>query len=467
MAVRKFIKMYNIRNEDVDDKGNVNPDAALYPYYATYTKGDGGKRYADVSPDEIGERLSSKDFAYDNADNSFPSRTAKLYEWNGDEGGPRKSTQIGPDMKRGFSALAYANKDKRHGDDYLRDDADAWQDWQSPVRYTEHIPLDKVDDVQEYANWHATPRKDIETMQSNSNWSLANIGLQDAGMHTIPLLVTADDSDIVNMNDITGDNYEPMRDYLPEVQLKRIIKHSLLPNTFIRKPEASAAMDAVQAAMETVQEGMVDGKQIEERLEASMASLESRPDSMPRRVAVKSMLGKAASFVEDCAENVSEAVERMERSCTAYSDVFGEKFYVIHDSMSRLADLCSKAGDVPDEEPMLLGKVMLGLLGDVESLLQGILDSMGSVHDMVAGASDKESFLFNKNVLKEATRRGGAFDWYDSSTYSDARMKDVYAGWSDVTLSDKQLKYIYDDFSKFKKGATQSNITKGLRGLGQ
>lgn len=91
-----------------------------------------------------------------------------------------------------------------------------------------------------------------------------------------------------------------------------------------------------------------------------------------------------------------------------------------------------------------------------------------ATHPLMAVSTDDThvSKKFN-DVLKEATRRGGAFDWYDSSTYSDARMKDVYAGWSDVTLSDKQLKYIYDDFSKFKKGATQSNITKGLRGLGQ
>lgn len=116
MAIRKFIKMYGIHDSDIDDKGNVNPDAALYPYYDAYEDPKTGMTYHELSPDQIEDRLSDIDRVYDNSTNSHPDRTVKLFDSN-----DNFIAKVGPDLKRGFSALAYANPEKRHGDDYFDD----------------------------------------------------------------------------------------------------------------------------------------------------------------------------------------------------------------------------------------------------------------------------------------------------------------------------------------------------------
>ena len=463
MAIRKFIKMYNIRKDDIDDKGNINPNAALYPLYmGQYTDNKTGKRFADLSPEDIDDKLSDVDKMYDNSTNSHPDRTVQVLNEAGDT-----IKTVGPDLKRGYSALAFTNKDKRHGDDYFSD----WHkiDHDKDINTTKYTSASKIMDNPQYSRSYADAASDAMSFST-----AITPGERHKGFYALPLIVEADDSDVINYNDVIKDNYDPTRDYLPEVQLKRIIKKAVMPNMFYSNAKA-----AYGGKIATFQQSMFKRLLV---MDNYRAMLEDKSSSARDADALYAQL---TDFFKIMLKYIPEVV----------SDV-----YDVDDTFEALAD---KDGTVDEAlaDMDLISDSMDELMSDVNAVYArcaqhardlshlketakvavifvdkfcGILDKLSGrasdLHDYLADMSDAGligSYVPDTDILKKATQKGGAFDWYDSSTYSDERLKNIYGDCRDVTLSDKQLKYIYNDFSKFKKGATQNSITKGLRGLGQ
>lgn len=463
MATRKFIKMYNIRKDDIDAKGNINPNAALYPMYmGQYIDNKTGKRFADLPPEAIDDKLSDVDREYDNSSNSHPNRTVQLM----DEAGNIIKT-VGPDLKRGYSALAFTNKDKRHGDDYFS----GWRkiDHDKDINTTDYTAASKIMDNPHYSRSYADAASDARSFAT-----AITPGERYKGFYSLPLIVEADDSDVINYNDVVKDNYDPTRDYLPEVQLKRIIKKSVMPNML-----ASDAKAAYGGKIATFQQSIFY------RLLSIDKYIEMLGDKASSVQDADVMYARLSNFFKMVLKNIPEVASDVYDMDDTFGDLADKDAAVdgvlanmdlLSDSMQELlsdvlavsARCAQYARDLPHLKET--AKVAVMLANNFRGILDKLSDMASDLHDYLEDMSDAGlagSYVPDTDILKKATQKGGAFDWYDSSTYSDERLKDIYGGCRDVTLSDKQLKYIYDDFSKFKKGATQNNITKGLRGLGQ
>lgn len=474
MATRKFIKMYNIRHDDVDDKGNINPNAALYPMYmGQYIDNKTGKKFISLPPEAIDDKLSDEDKPYDNSSNAHPNRVVHVTNGAGDI-----IKTVGPDLKRGYSVLSFANKDKRHGDDYFS----GWRkiDRDKDIHSVVHTDASEITDNPHYGFGHGDAARDAITLASS-----ITPGEGYKGFYTLPLIVEADDSDVINFNDVTNDNYDPTRDYLPEVQLKRIIKKSVMPNALTNNAKsayiakvatfahavldkflemdnyknefeslASSAQDAnglytkLLKAFETIMKYMSDVVSGVYAMDDTLEALADKDDTIDTALADMDGL---TDNIEELMSDVKAAYDR----CVQDNKLHVVKGMLPTRDLSSLRETASLVATFADIFCAILDNLG-GMISDLQSYLSGMSD---------VGIPGK--YIPDRDVVSKATQKGGAFDWYDRSTYSDERLKDIYSGCRDVTLSDKQMKYIYNDFRKFKKGATQNNIIKGMRGLGQ
>lgn len=469
MAIRKFIKMYNIRREDVDNKGNVNPDAVLYPMYMTqYRDNKTGKPFSELPPEAIDDKLSDVDKEYDNSSNAHPKRTVHIHEAGNDD----STHVVGPDLKRGYSALAFANKDKRHGDDYFSD----WHkiNREKDIHSVLHTDASKIMDNASYRDAHANADQDtgaiVETISPGSHYK---------GFYTVPLIIEADDSDVINYNDVTKDNYDPTRDYLPEVQLKRIIRRSIMPNA-LTDNNKSAYIDSIEIYVNTVIDVFNALRDYESTLYSIATStgythaLNTKLDTIfentieycgaiiDKFYEMSDMfenLSSIDSVVDTTLADMGYSLDDIEQDTQAVIDMY-TKF------KQSVNNMPAKDTSLHKETAKLVAPIVKKLCVQIYNLYKQCTDLRYHLSE-TSFVDTTDKYVPNMDAMKEATQKGGAFDWYDSTTYSDERLKDIYDGCHDVTLSDKQLKYIYDDFRKFKKGATQNSITKGLRGLGQ
>lgn len=475
MAIRKFIKMYNIRKDDVDDKGNVNPDAALYPMYMTqYRDNKTGKPFSELPPEAIDDKLSDEDKPYDNSSNAHPKRTVHIHEAGNDD-----STHIvGPDLKRGYSALAFANKDKRHGDDYFSD----WHkiNREKDIHSILHTDASKIMDNKQYGMNYSDTGSDIRSIADT-----ISPGSQYKGFYTVPLIIEADDNDVINYNDVIKDNYDPTRDYLPEVQLKRIIRRSIMPNAFTNNAKMAVTSKFASFAQDVYNVSLM--------LDSYAMTLHNAATSAQDANALYNKLLEAfersikhCTTIIDSGYDVSDTLEDLAATDDTVDTALADIGYTLDNVEERMSDLKTLYDKFIQDTKIHVTPGMsltrdLSLLKETAKVVVPVFENL-YIHfnDLDKQCADLYNYLSEMSdvgftgkyapdidSVQKATQKGGAFDWYDSTTYSDERLKNIYNGCHDVTLSDKQLKYIYDDFRKFKKGATQSNITKGLRGLGQ
>lgn len=453
MAIRKFIKLYGIHDSDIDDKGNVNPDAALYPYYDDYEDPKTGMEYHDLLPNQIDDKLSDTDREYDNSSNSYPDRVVHFL-------GSDDSTiaEVGPNLKRGYSVLAYSNPEKRHGDDYFDDwhyDVKANKD--ADVHIARHITPDEFDRRVHNSDFsygtYSTPEGDIGFITNPKMFT------KEDSIYRVPLIVEADDNDIINYNDIVKDNYDPTRDYVPEVQLKNIIRKSVMPNTFTTQTQAVAKQN-MSSELAILADNLF--KYISEAPKKFITDNNNKSIQEVKQIAISAIDGSRAQLYEFLTA-VKRAFELVHSS---------EKNSALEQLKRLVSDTYTFSFDIAvTTDTLACTQAVTKYFNHAKSICDTyvplLLDQITRI--LTTASADDSHVLkqINSDILKNATQKGGAFDWYDRSTYSDERLKDIYSGCRDVTLSDKQLKYIYDDFRKFKKGATQNNITKGLRGLGQ
>jgi hypothetical protein len=458
--------MYNIRNEDVDDKGNVNPDAALYPMYmGQYIDNRTGKSFMELPPDQIADKLSDVDREYDNSLNAHPNRTVQIHLL----GDKDPFQTVGPDLKRGYSALAFANKDKRHGDDYFS----GWHkiDHDKDMHTATYTPLDKIEENSQYAKHFSSADKEAASLA----YSITPGELY-KGFYALPLIIEADDSDVINYNDVIKDNYDPTRDYLPEVQLKRVIKKSVMPNALTNNKKmvyVSKATNAVRHIDNLIPIVENYAQKVSDVNFDSSKHKDTQKVYSLLQSALNESISRSTKTIDMCRSlfDILENADMGAGSDIQQQTISADKtFKDIEECLAYLKDVYDwlMQGPVEQEANMEVAKSISSPLMELCYNFKELRADCKAVYYAAQDMSDAGlagNYVPDTDILKKATQKGGAFDWYDSSTYSDERLKNIYSGCRDVVLSDKQLKYIYDDFMKFKKDATQSSILKGLMRL--
>ena len=470
MATKKFIKLYSILKDDIDSKGNINPNAALYPLFAEqYRDNTTGKRYADLPPEQIKEHLSDENTSYDNRSNAHPNRTVVITERNEDpfENGSTMG-RVGPNLKRGFSVMAYSNKNKRSGKDYFNV-------WEQDDPSTSDHSINYFSDFEHsptYASY-ATPQNDINTLGGILN-DFTNARLH-SKFYRVPLIVTAEDSDIIDINDVLKDNYDPLRDFPSEQQLKRIIKRSIVPN------------------------GQFNTQELDNELIALLKDIVNK-----RKVSAINVLNTLPKLQKSNTQNIFNLLDVLDEVYSACENFLSAAYMLDYSSQKQLAQkafyMLVEKGIIPNISSATSSAV------DYTNSIQHTIKNIKRIYEYKAGniyiqVQDIHQTMSKLElVLKEAIDvytevikaldelqhsnisipigleydfskilgKGGAFDWYDEATSSDERIKDIVDTGKQVTLSDKQQKYILDDFNNFCDSYQKHNrLLKGIKEVGQ
>ena len=117
MAEREFIKIYNVDPKRINSRGELDPDAGLYPAFMhNYS-------YADTSEEDLPERFG-RPIEYDNATNRPPQDVVRTYNKSRAYRDVKRDDEWS--ARRGFSALAYEGPDKRPSGKK----SDTFDDWQ-------------------------------------------------------------------------------------------------------------------------------------------------------------------------------------------------------------------------------------------------------------------------------------------------------------------------------------------------
>lgn len=557
MAEREYIKVYSVNPERINENGELDPDAGLYPAFANQYG------YGDVSEEDLPEKFG-RPITYDNATNVHPTRKVHIHNKSGY--GPRNILN-GPDLKRGFSAIGYSGPDKnpygdsptttfegwhyphlhrRKGESYedfkKRQDGathsikavDPMKDWQNVMwkysltpaehaaesdpylknlddrakaEYSKAAEYEGSGDYESFSDTPAYRRGDYlsrmyvdrynRLRDMNRNKLVSNnidgkearkyyykdrlshilhgrpfrIDMDErSGLLRIPVIVTADDEDVVNINDIINGNYDGSRDFQEEKQLKRILARRLPEGLF-----EQYTVDPKEA------------KKLQDILVRLCAALE------PIVAEVKAVRDQTASFCER-----DPSVEE----CNAYLDKVQNFKY---------ASLCVDL----KKGPLKLVEELQNLNGD--ALGEGYADVIRHVDFAVTGAlqdfeahkyiskldyenrlDDMMGPLFeNYKSLNEALRLakehaygepydgGNTFNpaiydkldnWFpyeSETTGSDERIKNIKSmlsceGCSDIKLHDNHVKFITDDFRKWLRCKDDRDaIISGIKELGQ
>lgn len=497
MALRKFVKMYSVNPDRIDENGNLDPDAGLYPGYASQY-GYAEKNEKDL-PEHFGQPIE-----YDNKSNVHPNREVTLYNADGD---PMHTHKVGPSVNRGFSVNAYRGKNKRPVgmdktdtfDMWMSNASDElfWDDTPKPNRdraYSTAVdPAKRVSDILPYkidGVWHNTvkdkgayenllnyrsatgkslndPNKDSgllmedggmlepddsytdmasvdsfnEKMQdvfgrkvagSSYNFNTGKYG--DSRLITIPVIVEADDEDVININDVLNNNYDPTRDYQEEVQLKCIRGRRLPKGLFKKQSLYDECIKTVTSYYETflelranLSEGVSDENDVLSMLGYAWRDLDRKFSSLTAQQPIPGLSG--------CINELGSLMSKLDAEC---ADDNVPKF-------SFVTATCDEAANV---------------FGHILDILKA-----GGVSGSGGGR-----VIYSPGIINNIDEW---FSYDDPGTYSDERMKDIYDclsddGCTDINLSDNHIKQITDDFRKFMRGKDDNSaILSGLRELGQ
>ena len=215
---KKILKLYNVALDDIDDKGNINPDAKLLPLFY---------KFHDISPDDVKETLSSEDW-YDDKTNVHGDRHFYIDLPDG-----RRLYQ--PVKHRGYSALSYYTKPDR-ADSLLNN----WyyKDTDKDDNYITVHDKDKMskdlmsrntdeDSLRYWVNKGYLRNKDIieERKRGHDDEELNYL--------TLPVVADIDDEDIIRLHDILNNNYDPGRADLNEVQVRHL-RNKVVPQGWFK-----------------------------------------------------------------------------------------------------------------------------------------------------------------------------------------------------------------------------------------
>ena len=246
----KAIKFYQVKPADINDYGELDPNAELIPQFASLYK---------YSPGTRKETYSSEDI-YDNDTNVHPGRHFNIYDEN-----DKLVKENSPVEKRGYSAIGYL-RDRNKWDNlfggWLHVDPSVSQDQFDKYAknyYNNHISSNPEDTYElnrikhfssDVSNDPIAEQKNLAKALGNGNLKYGKRLLDIPGEHTsmktisLPFIVEGNDDDTVSFDDVINKNYDPGRDYTKEVQLKNI-RVKRLPSGLlsVESPESSTDAD--------------------------------------------------------------------------------------------------------------------------------------------------------------------------------------------------------------------------------
>lgn len=196
----RAVKVYNVALDDIDDNGEVKPDAELMPLFANFYKYKPGTR------DEVmGQPAEYKGNVHKNKEYTLVDAKNK----------PFFKTKVN---KRGFSAIGY-NRGRNTIDNappLLEPMSD------NAMRLPNVETIDDEDGgfariyINENNKFSDTPLLRILSRAGK----ISNIG--NVNSIALPFIVSGDEDDFVSLNDILEKGYDPWRDFTNEVQMKNI-----------------------------------------------------------------------------------------------------------------------------------------------------------------------------------------------------------------------------------------------------
>lgn len=263
----RAIKWYRVFDDDIDDNGELNPDARLIPYYASLYNWD-----PYTSPVET---YSSEDH-YDNSTNVHKGRHFTLYKDADKTKGNTHFTNKHV-TNRGYSAAGYERGRDRWDNLFFK-----WNHYDPNVSRSELEKNRNVwaqaggskDDYQLNSAVHLSPkarqdflnekmhdnaaaieRRDVDSL-AHAMYNMGEHGKQvpyiSEGKSTIPLpfIIEGDDDDIVSLADVMERDYDPGRDWLNEVQLKNI-RLKRLPSGVLAPNDEHPTSDVLRKVLDS------------------------------------------------------------------------------------------------------------------------------------------------------------------------------------------------------------------------
>lgn len=224
MAEKKFIKFYQVRpnKKNVNKYGKLNPETKLYPFYVDMYG------YSDIPEKSVQEQFN-KPIEYDNSTNVHDDRKYDYFDMNRDG----EKFTVGPKVKRGFSVNTYVTDERRNkvgtdkGDIIFNHNDYNYDNYIIPDKRMSDDDKDEIDLYTKHSNERLEHKVDEHDRFRNrlANLLNNNDGLDD--FDPVPLIVTADEDDIINYKDIRENNYSPARDSEHEVTIKKIDKREM------------------------------------------------------------------------------------------------------------------------------------------------------------------------------------------------------------------------------------------------
>ena len=522
MATREFVKFYSVNPNRIDEHGNLDPDAGLYPGY--------GRQYGfkDVNEKDLPEHFGQP-IEYDNSSNRHPDRRVTLYNVGGDIG---RTHTVGPNVKRGFSVNAYRGMNKRPVGFDKTDTFDMWK--RDSKDYDQHYStaIDPAKRTYDFDDIDGGPYvstagylKHLHEDNPNADSKVGTLDFNDAvpqakfsaymrgyfgdkieksadsfrrryrkgarnrnDLITIPVIVEADDEDVININDVLNGNYDPTRDYQEEVQLKRIRGRRLPKGLFVNEPVLSEQMQDVLYEIDEYKDQYV------QMLGYIMTALGTLPNvNSANNEICKADYTTGYTFSGRDAEGtlythalaglmtmfIVYTVNNFNAKCLPnVPDYFGARSTYV-DALDSVISVLSNAVDtLKGDAGYDAGKLSDGTMQQ----LRGYGRELGMYYDKLYEALDNlAGCVYADSAAHPVATYDGSIlrniqDWfpYDSDrTYSDERMKDIYDclsddGCTDINLSDNHIKQVTEDFRKFMRGKDDNSaILNGLRELGQ
>lgn len=445
MPLKKFIKAYNVPIEYVNKDGSIRDDAPLYPLYSDYGVGsnDGVLSWKDMQDEAIPDRLNTKDIEYDNRFNSKDNKQYRLHFTDGSA-----NRIIGPNTKRGYSVAAYVNKNKRNGDDYF-------DGWYPDAGIEDAIYHNDIENDEKYQNTASNEQLDKKNSLSIIPSTAEKQTLGSRSFFKVPLIVTADTSDIININDVLNGNYDPSRDDLSEVQLKRIISKAAIPDTFTKvssnyhmHSNINNAMSYILKRKDTLDEASA---MFLDALNAFKADPKRRYNFIRLGALFSEVVractltkGKCAEVMDLLSSNDTVNVQGLLSDIDTLS-TFERELSILWKDNTR--------DNIVDHslEAMKCLPNLQHVFDDILLQLQNIVDD--------SKLKDSQILIANPNL--DISKY---FDWNSDETYSDERLKDVYGSCHDVQLPNSMLQQIASDFvSYLLKSDNQGLITNAVK----
>ena len=411
----RAVKFYRVSPKDINEHGELKPDASLLPYYIDSMIGN-----PNFNPTET----YASDDKYNNDTNLYQNRFYNIYDVAKSDDNPDPDYELVPANKRGYSVLAYDKGDRDLLDGFNDPDYNWIKKNSEKVKQLPNKPGHDRPDINRSLLYRKTSDNGpIDKEQKNISKAIFNdkirklLSRKDDAYQPVPFIVQADDEDEITLDDVVK-GYDAGRDYNEERQLKNIHMKQLpsgiiIPREQHRRKELTAkaceCYDGIDKILTSI-ESLSDKFNAESAYDSIVTFMDNLPPVLYLAMYAPAS-DKVAKDVYKKAKDLQDYIEKIDFNSFSQDDL--ETFY------SRAYQL-----------------VMSLYNFDPNDVMEEII-----AHDK----ETKTPFMFNQNLdVKEFTDK--YFNWDDPHNISDYHAKII-------------RKDFFNDFGHKK---TTSNILKGM-----